>query len=738
MGRLSNFIQRAIRFAQRLIRWSGRQVWRLNRYRSAFRTTFLSEAPQGKLNHYLAKLNEGLLSGQRDILAVLVDQVMAHRFDLLGSGWVNVRHGMVCRGVEEHRYHSGFAVQPDSKGNWLRGRINRTNLAESRRIWSFVDSTYVPIDWQLDFKSGYRWSEKTWHLDIAYTNAPGVDIKVPWELARLQHLPWLGMMQRQMHGNTSDSYANEFRNQILDFIANNPPGFGVNWRCTMDVAIRAANMLLAYDLFRIDGKSFDNEFETVFARSILEHGRHIVSNLEWHEEMRNNHYLANIAGLAFVSAYLPRTAETDAWLAFSTQELVREVSFQFNSDGTNFESSICYHRLSAEIVLFATALLSNLTPDKQAALVSYDVNILRTRPKLQAAPIVTYSMPGNKSTTPFPNWYWERLEKMAEFTMYLTKNDGLAVQVGDNDSGRFFKLGPAMQVLRSDELVSRYINLSKIGTVCGEQCLDGIDLDHRHLVAGINAFFKRQDLEEFSPTDVGADLVSVLSGGIQIASYHNKVAGPACKMIRVGSDEEWSKFLSRLTDFSRTNCCTTQFTAVVPDLRNNMELFGYPDFGAYVFRSPQFFLALRCGRVGKGGLSGHAHLDQLSLELVVDGKTLVSDPGTYLYTPMPDVRNAYRSSRAHFVPHLPGREPGDLSRNVFLLDGEISGECLYFGPLGFVGRHYGFGEAVYRLVVIEESRIVVHDFRESGGVIADSLPNPLAFSPGYGKQYRYQ
>ena len=735
-------IQKAIGFVQRLVRWSGRQARRLNRYRATVRATFSSEVPHGRPYQYLGKLNNPPLAGQRDIIPALVDQVVAHRFDLLGSGWVNVRHGMVCRGVEGHRYNSGPAVQPDTRGNWLQGRINRTNLAESRRIWSLVDSTYVPIDWQLDFKSGYRWSEKVWHLDIAYTNGPGTDIKVPWELARFQHLPWLGLMQQQMlqRGDTSPSCSRGFRNQILDFIANNPPGFGVNWRCTMDVAIRAANMLLAYDLFRMGGKAFDDEFEAVFVRSILEHGRHIVANLEWQEEVRNNHYLANITGLAFVSAYLPRSAETDAWLAFSTQELVREVAGQFNADGTNFEASVCYHRLSAEMVLFATALLSNLPHEKQEALVSYDRDMLRAgpKPKLDAAPVPMYSVAGSGRATPFPVWYWERLEKMAEFTMHMTRPDGLVAQFGDNDSGRFFKLGPAMQVFGLNEIVSRYINLSGHDPVCAISCLDEVDLDHRNLVAGINAFFEREELADFSPSDIGAGLVSELAGGIQVASYHGTGTDPASKKIRVGTDEDWGSFLSRLSLLPKAGCCTTVFPADGLDLHDGLELFGYPDFGAYVFRSTHLFLAVRCGSVGQGGLGGHAHLDQLTLELVIDGQTLVSDPGTYLYTPLPDRRNTYRSSRAHFVPHLPGREPGDMSQNIFLLGGAVAGECLYFGPLGFAGRHYGFGEAIYRLVAIEKDRIVVHDFLESGGVLDDPIPEKLAFSPGYGKQYRYQ
>ena len=82
-----------------------------------------------------------------------------HRFDILGSGWQEIRHGLWCQGLVGHAYPPGPAVEADPAGQWLRGRINPANLAESQRIWRLIDPPYAPIDWQLDIKSGYRWSE---------------------------------------------------------------------------------------------------------------------------------------------------------------------------------------------------------------------------------------------------------------------------------------------------------------------------------------------------------------------------------------------------------------------------------------------------------------------------------------------------------------------------------------------------------------------------------------------------
>jgi hypothetical protein len=86
----------------------------------------------------------------------------------------------------------GSSVRVDREGRWLQGRINFANLKESQRIWRLVDTHYIPVDWQLDFKSGYRWSEETWYLNILSGHKAGVDIKSRgnWQMQHLPSLAW--------------------------------------------------------------------------------------------------------------------------------------------------------------------------------------------------------------------------------------------------------------------------------------------------------------------------------------------------------------------------------------------------------------------------------------------------------------------------------------------------------------------------------------------------------------------
>jgi hypothetical protein len=669
----------------------------------------------GKLYSYFRPVPMALLISQAIQIAELTNHYLAHRFNLLGSGWIQINHGMHCRGLEGYQYNMGSQVQVDNNGNWLKGRINSANLTEAQRIWRLVDEDYVPIDWQLDFKSGYRWSETTWYLDIVYAHQASADVKVPWELARMQHLSQLAWAyalatEKQSGFLSPDRYVREFRNQILDFIATSPPRFGVNWRCPMNTGIRVANWLVAYDLLRAYGATFDAEFEAEFNRSVYQHGWHIIHHLEWFQELRSNHYFSNLIGLLFVAAYLPRTPEIDAWLAFAVQELVTEVACQFYPDGANFEASTSYHRFSAELVAYMTALILSFSDEKQAALKDYNHHLCKVGPGLKPPPQAFYPLPDSDRLTPFPAWYFERLEKMAEFTLHITKPNGHIPQIGDNDSGRAFKLQPAYHSMTVAEARIRYANLNGYFDLPDEAIYWDEDLlDHRHLVATINGFFGRDDFTAFTGKNwLETELVRNIIGNRRFPSYLKYGQSTSAVQARIGTEEDW-KSLSIKRDLLPGKQHVLKIPIPGGNLRQRLELYAYPDFGLYLYRSKHFYLAVRCGSIGQNGNGGHAHNDQLSIELNVNGEDWITDPGTYLYTPLPEQRNRYRSVKAHSTPQLEGPEPGRLDLGLFCSGNEAKAVCLYFGHEGFVGKHDGYGEPVWRFVQIKDGELVIID-----------------------------
>jgi hypothetical protein len=549
----------------------------------------------------------------------------------------------------------------------------------------------------------------------------------------------------QSHFQVPEHYSREFRNQVLDFIATNPPRFGVNWRCTMDVAIRIANWLVAYDIFRAHGMQFDEDFEKVFKRSIYEHGFHIINNMEWSEEFRSNHYLSNIAGLLFVAAYLPRSPEIDAWLAFTVQELIKEVQSQFYPDGGNFEASTSYHRLAAEIVTYATALIMGLPEHKLNALKDYDHTLINEKPVLSPSPLPYYNVSvrssgksnqSQKSKSPFPLWYFERLEKMAEFTMHITKPDGHVPQIGDNDSGRFFKFRPVYKTISVAQAKKIYSNLEGYDELPDEAVYWDEDfLDHRHLVAAINGLFDREDFTDFAEgIHLETNIIRHLASGICLASYKRADEPAIAENVGIKiSNSEWNKLKGKLETVPENRRPTMKLT--LPDgATNNIKLFAYPDFGLYVYRSKRFYLSIRCGPVGQNGNGGHAHNDQLSIELNVDGKDWITDPGTYLYTPLPERRNEYRSVKVHFSPQLEKHEPGNMTIGTFVLGGDPKAEVIFLGSREFIGKHVGYGIPVYRHIIIQDTEILITDFFFNNDSIPQYPSMKMPFSPAYGKR----
>ncbi len=564
-----------------------------------------SDIPSGRLTGRIGRTGPCRPPG--NVPTDIIERFLTHRFSLLGSEWVHAKYGADCPGFGQARYKMSPTVTADPQGQWLRGRVVHSNLAESQRIWAMIELPYEPIDWHVDLRSGYRWPAAAHSLEIEIAPRHGADIKLPWELARMQHLPEMALASAQSGRNSDISRrcSREFRNQVVDFLATNPPRFGVNWACTMDVAIRLANWLIAWDLFNASGHSFDPTFERLLLGAVWQHCLHVSTHLEWHEDVCDNHYLAGIAGLLLGACYLPRTVQVDDWVAHSVRELVVCVGEQFHEDGSNFEASTSYHRLSAQMVAFATAMILGLDEER-------------------------------KGSFSFPPWYVQRVAGMSLFLSGSDRGDGQLPQIGDNDSGFFVKLQP---------LVRERLN------------------DHRCLVHAIDALFEKHLNGAYKPSEELSDawLIRQLSRGVCLASPLVSGAWRPVFTTLPGQDEASS-------------------------------VVAWRNFGLYVLRMKDAYLAVRCGGIGQRGRGGHAHNDQLSFELAVGCKPVLVDPGTFTYTPDLNQRNRFRSTAMHNTAFVRGVEqnlwPPGLP-GAFRMFDKTAAEVLEIGPGLFKGRHQG-------------------------------------------------
>ena len=563
-----------------------------------------------------------------NVAKYLSKMYIEHKFDLLGSGWVKNSYDSVALGLEGYKYYMNVAA-PAS-----------------------VSEGYEPIDWQKDFKSGFRWSEKKWYKDQRIAHKPGSDIKVPWELARLQHLPQLAIFA-MIDPNLKEQNLKEFKNQILDFIRNNPPRMGVNWTCTMDVGIRVANMLVAYDIFcQMDsGGILDQKLKQTFSNSVYEHALHIVNNLEYSPILTSNHYLSDIAGLLFACAYLDSSSEVDTWLAFSVQEIIGEMKNEFYEDGGNFESSTSYHRLSGELMVYSTALIMGLKNEKILSLKKYNIKSWRKKPKL---------LPPNKQEfkiinrqVVLPQWFINRLYKIGRFTVDITKPNKEVPQFGDNDSGRFFKFSPNGEFLSGKQAILKYINLKDYK--CEDELFwDENILNHSTLVGCMSGIFE----DELFKNDVYFE-----------KSFIKALAGNILK----ASDKTYKKPIASAVELSELPYQKSMEFSISKS--QYIKSIFYPDSGIFIYKSDKFYLAVCATPLGQSNHGGHTHNDKLSYDLWVDGLDIARDPGTYLYTPLPDRRNEFRSVKAHNAPIVEYLEQNSWGEGAIGLFGMFA-ECI--------------------------------------------------------------
>ncbi|NIM98700.1 MAG: hypothetical protein GTO24_11665, partial [candidate division Zixibacteria bacterium] len=441
------------------------------------------------------------------------------------------------------------------------------------------------------------------YQDIRYGHQTGVDIKVPWELSRFQHLTTLG---QAFLITKNTKYSDEYRNEIIDWTENNPVGFGVNWKTTMEVAIRASNWLVAMEYFS-KTNPFTVEFLTEFYRSVYEHGRFIRAHLEYSPFFKGNHYLSNIVGLMFIAIYCPFFKEARKWLDFCKREIEREMQNQVYDDGCNFEASTSYHRLVLELFFFCETICE-------------------------------------RANIHFSSSYKSKLRKMFDFSLYCIKPNGMIPQIGDNDSGRFIVFG------------KRPI------------------LDQTYLLNWAAIRYKES---RFKRPEYGFDEESFWIFGWEGASCWN---GLPCAENPLGSR-------------------------------------AFPHAGWFVLRDTHDYCFISCGPNGQNGKGGHAHNDKLSFELMLNGRDVIVDPGTYVYTSYPEERNKFRATAHHNTIKFNDCEQNPISNSLFYLSGSAE---IIDTKLEETDREVRF-EGAIRYNGVSHCRIITLDKRSGDWRISDNL-----------------
>jgi hypothetical protein len=612
-------------------------------------------------------------------IKALADNHVQSLFTILDSGWVNMS-------IKRHDHHVR-----------LKESVTSSNYPESARILDVLLHSpyglkrgaellhYFPIDWQLDCKSGYHWDALKHYSEIQYGLVQGSDIKVPWELGRFTHAPNLASAamltdQEESPIRSKEFYAHVFRTQVLDFIAFNPPRFGVQWKSPMDCGLRILNMLIAYDMFRSIGIEWDREFSSIFRRSLHEHAIHIMEHPEWSPTSRGNHYLANLVGIVSALKGLPLTDEYAGILRFALAETVAEAKQQFLQDGLNFEASMPYHGLSSELLSIILGIFTSFSDEEREKICTSPVHFRSLSATIQPAT---------------PSEFTKALSELKSIirksydALILLALDGIHLpNIGDNDSGFTFRMTPSGNWVDAREAQFQYQNLNP-----------------EFELPDVKSIFPRNKTDEafewISDTLDCRPVLGIIAGALQISIPE--------MLEQVGSIEYQliSSIIEPEYKMSGAPNMPLPFGDAYPHLHS------YPAFGLWSIKHEKYGAIMRAGSIGQKGKGGHAHNDQLSFLLSIEGEEFFGDPGTFWYTPSPLMRNIGRSVTMHSTMIIPGKEqntwiegPGDL---LFWMKPDQANADGMFNDKTWKGVHHAYGEPHMRTLIFSEKSIKGHD-----------------------------
>ena len=284
---------------------------------------------------------------------------------------------------------------------WRLNKHDSNIPPESLTSFSIFNTTINlnEADWHKDPISGYQFKTKfirEMNLDEHFDQ--GIDVKFPWELSRFYFAVKLA---QAYHISKDIKYYEQFKQYFVDWKEKNPFLYGVNWICTMEVAIRATNLIVAKSLFWDVPK--DTAFDKELYNSLIQHGDYIHTFPEkplYKRGHSTNHTVADYAGLLFISLALKDHVKGKKWQKCAISNLEQCIAYQVRSDGGHFESSIPYHGLVLEFFAYSAI-----------ACVLNDVKLSDS--------------------------YWHKLASMFRYTASYVDLEGNAPLVGDNDSGHF-------------------------------------------------------------------------------------------------------------------------------------------------------------------------------------------------------------------------------------------------------------------------------------------------------------
>lgn len=271
--------------------------------------------------------------------------------------------------------------------------------------WYVLDDMMWHTDIRLKQQraSDYQFDATSFYADIVITYGMSEklekDIKVPWELSRLQHLPVLAYAYKKQQDNC---YVQAFMHHVSHWQQHNSYLLGINWLCPMEVGLRAISLVIAFDGFK--QADVPTCFWQQYVALLYDHMLYLEYNWEWYDGKTSNHYLSDLVGYLYLCYFFKDMKGMSKKIDRCVQEIMRECDKQVFDEGADYEGSTRYHVLVTELFFHAQELCN----------------------------IMNITLPVS---------FQQKLARMIDFIQWCTINEHDMITIGDHDSGKVTWVG---------------------------------------------------------------------------------------------------------------------------------------------------------------------------------------------------------------------------------------------------------------------------------------------------------
>lgn len=181
------------------------------------------------------------------------------------------------------------------------------------------------------------------------------DAKLWWEASRFS---WAFTLGRAYARTQEDRYAEAFWRMLESWMEQNPPNWGINWKCGQEASFRAMAICFGLQVFAGSPASTP-ERVTGLVTLIAFLGRRIESYIEYAYSQKNNHGISEGAGLWTIGLLFPELRDSERWRSRGKRLIELEVRRQIYEDGSYVQHSTNYHRVMLQDLEWSLRLGEN-------------------------------------------------------------------------------------------------------------------------------------------------------------------------------------------------------------------------------------------------------------------------------------------------------------------------------------------------------------------------------------------